>query len=78
MNKLPRADEAVIPIDKFVKYALDPSGDRNKAVAFESALGYNINNAEKLITQIKRTSINILLNNENRTNTGPDMKSSWI
>jgi len=53
MNVLPRADEAVIPIEKFTKYALDPDGDRNKAIAFERALGYNINNADKLMEQIR-------------------------
>ena len=52
MSVLPRTDELVIPIEKFTKYALNPDGDRNKAVAFERALGYNINNANELVEQI--------------------------
>jgi len=53
MSTLPRADEAIIPVEKLTEYALNPNGDRNKAVAFERALGYNIGNADKLIEQIK-------------------------
>jgi hypothetical protein len=53
MNILPRANNAVIPCEKFTKYALNPCGDRNKAVAFELALGYNIDNADKLIANIR-------------------------
>ena len=53
MNVLPRANKAVIPVEKFTKYSLDPNGDRNKAIAFERALGYNVDNADKLIEQIR-------------------------
>lgn len=52
---LPNYDKAVIPMEKFTKYALDmnnPKG-RNKAIAFEQALGYNLNNADKLIKNIQ-------------------------
>jgi len=54
MNVLPRADEAVIPVEKLTKYALNVAKDENKAIAFDLALGYNINNADKLIDNIKR------------------------
>lgn len=52
---LPNYQEATIPEEKFTKYALDinnPKG-RDKAIAFEKALGYNINNYDKLINNIK-------------------------
>ena len=52
MCLLPRYEQAVIPIDKFVKYALNPSKQEDKAVAFELALGYNLTNASKLIENI--------------------------
>ena len=54
MNILPRADEAVIPVEKFTEYALNPDRQPNKAVAFELALGYNADNADRLILQIRR------------------------
>ena len=53
MNTLPRANEAVIPIEKFTMYALNPSKDKDKAIAFDLALGYNVDNVEKLIEQIR-------------------------
>ena len=53
MHPLPRAEEAVIPSDKFFKYALNPSKDPDKAIAFDLALGYNIGNADILINKIK-------------------------
>jgi len=53
VDVLPRANEAVIPLEKFTKYALDPNGDYDKAQAFSLALGYNIINAEKLINNIR-------------------------
>lgn len=46
---LPNYDKAVIPIEKFTQYAPNPEKDKNKAEAFEKALGYNLNNAEGLI-----------------------------
>ncbi|MCD7918454.1 MAG: hypothetical protein LUF84_08430 [Clostridiales bacterium] len=51
--KLPRAEEAVIPTAKFTEYALNPYKEPDKATAFELALGYNAENAEDLIKQIK-------------------------
>ncbi len=53
MNVLPRADEAVIPIKKLTEYALNITKDKDKAIAFDLALGYNVNNADKLIENIK-------------------------
>ena len=57
---LPNYKKAEIPIEKFTKYALNmdhPKG-KDKAIAFEKALGYNINNAEDLIADIyKKLSI---------------------
>ena len=49
LNILPRADRAVIPVEKFTKYALNPEKQPNKAIAFELALGYNKENVSKLI-----------------------------
>jgi len=53
VDMLPRADEVVIPIEKFTKYALDPINSKGKHIAFERALGYNLDNAELLIANIK-------------------------
>ena len=57
MNVLPRHDEAIIPIEKFTEYALNHQKQPHKAIAFELALGYNQENAEKLIYDIK-TNLN--------------------
>ena len=53
MNILPRCEEAVIPIEKFTEYALNPKRQPDKAIVFEKALGYNIANVDKLIANIK-------------------------
>lgn len=50
--KLPRYKEAVIPKSKFTQYALNPDKDPDKAKAFEKALGYTVDNADELISQI--------------------------
>ena len=50
--KLPRYKEAVIPKAKFTQYALNPDKDPDKAKAFEKALGYTVDNADELISQI--------------------------
>lgn len=50
--KLPRYQEAVIPKEKFTQYALNPDKDPDKARAFKSALGYDLDNANDLIEQI--------------------------
>jgi hypothetical protein len=39
MNILPRAEKAVIPIEKFTMYALNAERESNKADAFNLALG---------------------------------------
>ena len=52
MNILPRYDEAIIPIEKLTEYALNPNEQPDKAFAFEIALGYNLDNVEKLIKNI--------------------------
>lgn len=52
---LPNADKVDIPEAKIKSYALNknhPSG-RDKAIAFEKALGYNLNNADDLIKNVK-------------------------
>jgi len=53
MNKLPNLDKIVLPLRKFTEYALNPDKEPNKALVFQLALGYNIDNAEKLIENIK-------------------------
>ena len=49
---LPNADNAIIPIDKLVNYALNPNVQPDKARVFELALGYNLTNYEELLDQI--------------------------
>jgi len=53
MNILPRVSEVIIPIEKFTRYALNPDKDRDKAIAFDRALGYNLDNVGHLISQIR-------------------------
>ena len=53
MKLLPRYEEAVIPIEKLVDYALNPKNSNGKHLAFEMALGYNLSNYQKLIDNIK-------------------------
>jgi hypothetical protein len=53
MNVLPKIENIVIPIDKFTKYALNKNADKDKAIAFELALGYSEKNVDKLIANIK-------------------------
>jgi hypothetical protein len=54
MIRLPDADNVVIPVEKFTKYALSVEGDIDKTIAFGLALGYNKENASKLIDNIRR------------------------
>lgn len=52
---LPNYQEAIIPEEKFTEYILNinhPKG-RDKAVAFKKALGYDLDNVDKLISNIK-------------------------
>lgn len=53
---LPNFRKAILPIEKFTKYALDlehPFG-KDKAIAFQKALGYNKSNADELIVNIQK------------------------
>ena len=53
---LPNYKHALIPDAKLSKYALNkehPTG-KHKAVAFERVLGYNINNKDLLIQEVRR------------------------
>lgn len=50
---LPDVDKAVIPLEKFTGYALNPEKDADKATAFKEALGYDMTNADKLIAKIR-------------------------
>lgn len=50
---LPNYQDAIIPPEKFTEYALNPLKDKNKAEAFEKALGYNLSNSDKLIENIR-------------------------
>ncbi|MDR0935180.1 MAG: hypothetical protein LBM98_00690 [Oscillospiraceae bacterium] len=54
MNILPKADSAVIPMEKLIGYALHPVKSKGKHYAFDKALGYNLENAEKLLANIQR------------------------
>jgi len=58
MNILPNADKVVIPIEKLTEYALNPTNAPDKALAFLLALGYNMDNADKLIDNIKTNIMN--------------------
>lgn len=53
---IPNATNAVIDPNKIIGYALNPNNatGANKAIVFESALGYNQSNAGELITQIQQ------------------------
>ena len=50
---LPAAEKAHIPKEKFTLYALNFEKDPNKARAFKEALGYQAENADKLIENIR-------------------------
>jgi len=43
---LPNTENARVPKEKFTQYALDFKKDKDKATAFQKALGYNKNNTE--------------------------------
>lgn len=51
-NTLPKLDKIRIPREKFTQYALNPQKDEHKATAFFLALGYDLDNYEKLISNI--------------------------
>ena len=52
MNVLPNLDRMRIPAEKFTQYALNYAKDYDKALAFELALGYNMDNFQLLIDNI--------------------------
>ena len=55
-QKLPNYRKAIMPDEKFVDYALNkkhPTG-KHKAIAFEKYLGYNINNKDILVEEIRK------------------------
>jgi len=58
MNVLPRADKAIIPIEKFTEYSLNPEKSKDKATAFEKALGYNLSNYQVLVSEIRSNLTN--------------------
>ncbi len=56
VTHLTNGDQAVIDPNKVTSYALDPTHPlgKNKAVVFESVLGFNQTNANELINQIQK------------------------
>ena len=52
VNLLPNIKKIRIPQEKFTQYALDFKRDKDKATAFQSALGYNKTNSDLLISNI--------------------------
>lgn len=54
MDALPKANEAVIPAEKFTDYVLDPMKSHGKWIAFREALGYTKDNVDLLIANIKQ------------------------
>ena len=58
INILPNADGAIIELQKFTEYALNPLKEKNKAEAFSKALGYTTQNADMLIENIRQNIIN--------------------
>ncbi|BAK99003.1 hypothetical protein OBV_18050 [Oscillibacter valericigenes Sjm18-20] len=51
---LPKRESSIIPMEKFTEYALNPLKAPDKAIAFSSALGYNIDNASDLVANIRQ------------------------
>jgi len=54
-NVFPNFENAVIPIEKFTMYSLNAEREFSKATAFEMALGYTIENADKLMENIRHS-----------------------
>ena len=54
LSVLPKADEAIIPVEKFLNYVLDPINSRGKSISFREALGYTKENADLLIMNIRQ------------------------
>ena len=55
-NKLPNYKQAIIPDEKIVDYALNKNHSRgkDKAIAFERYLGYNVDNKDMLIEELRK------------------------
>ena len=51
---LPKIEEVVIPVEKFLDYVLDPIKSRGKSVAFRKALGYDKGNVDLLMKSIRQ------------------------
>lgn len=91
---LPNYQEAIIPKEKFTEYALNPLKDKNKAEAFEKALGYNLSNSNKLIENIRAninkfnatekpdlgygTRYEIIMNLTGENGKNANVKTAWI
>lgn len=91
---LPNYQDAVIPKEKFISYALNPLKDKNKAEAFEKALGYNLSNSDKLIENIRNninkfnavekpdlgygTRYEIIMNLTGENGKNANIKTAWI
>ena len=69
MVLLPNADKAVIPMEKFVNYALDicHADGRHKAFVFDRVLGYTVDNASGLIANIKKNIVNYPATHKGKT-----------
>ena len=54
---LPNANNAVIPIEKFTKYVLNPEhpSGKHKVLVFKSVFGYSISNAEILVSNTRES-----------------------
>jgi hypothetical protein len=52
LDTLPNYENAVIPLDKLLKYSLSFKNNYDKAFAFEKALGFTISNYQQLLTQV--------------------------
>lgn len=54
INPLPNLEAAVIPKEKFTEYALNFERSPDKAMAFQEALGYSLQDTDLLIENIRR------------------------
>jgi hemerythrin-like domain-containing protein len=59
MSKLPNADKAVVPFEKFTEYALNPEHPtgRHKARVFKAALGLTLDDAEFLQKTVQSAAV---------------------
>ena len=72
MEILPNADRAVIPLEKFVNYALniDHVDGRHKALVFRDVLGYTADNADALVSWIREGIYNFPASYKGKTQHG--------